>query len=197
MDTSNLQSDYRCFTTLRKRISGLFKDEANERTIFEFVELCTKSYAFDEEHKVSIRAKGVMRHVIKNHLTLDDHKRCLFASDTDDDIEDGQFDIELGVHASKLLVRDSARQVVERIHLDASSLAPPPQTPSSEQRAYEMYTPYRENVSIRSFKHQVYTVKTMKLSLNRTDDKRHILPDHVHTLTHGHYKIVLIFLKCK
>ncbi|KAF0746316.1 Uncharacterized protein FWK35_00016313 [Aphis craccivora] len=92
---------------------------ANGRTIFEFVTLRAKSYAFDVEHKVSIRAKGVMRHVIKNYLTLNDHKRCLFASDTDDDIEDGESDIELGVHASKLLAIDAARQVVERIHRDA------------------------------------------------------------------------------
>ena len=108
----------------------------------------------------------------------------MFGSDTDDDDDD----IELGVHASKLLARDSACQVVERIHRDASSLTPPP--PPSEQRPYEAYTPYRENVSIRSFKHQVYTVKTMKLSLNRRDDKRYVLPDRVHTLAHGHYKIV-------
>jgi len=96
MDTSNLPPDHRCFTTLRKRIPGLFKDEANGRTIFEFVALRAKSYAFVVvEHKVSIRAKGVMIHVIKNHLTLNDHKRCLFASDTND-IDDGESDIELG-----------------------------------------------------------------------------------------------------
>jgi hypothetical protein len=58
------------------------------------------------------------------------------------------------------------------------------------RRSYEPYTPYRENVSIRSFKHKIKTIKTMKLALNRSDDKRHVLPDRVHTLAHGHYKIV-------
>jgi len=46
-----------------------------------------------------------------------------------------------------------------------------------------------ENVSIRSFKHQLKTIKSSKLTYNSFDDKRVILEDRVHTLAHGHYRI--------
>jgi len=48
---------------------------------------------------------------------------------------------------------------------------------------------YTENVSIRSYQHQIKTVKTRKLTYNSSDDKRHILDDQIHTLAHGHYQI--------
>jgi len=46
-----------------------------------------------------------------------------------------------------------------------------------------------ENVSIRSFNHQLKTIKSNKLTYNNFDDKRVILEDRVHTLAHGHYRI--------
>ncbi|XP_025199347.1 uncharacterized protein LOC112597489 [Melanaphis sacchari] len=48
---------------------------------------------------------------------------------------------------------------------------------------------YKENVSIRSFKHKLKTIKTNKLTYNSFDDKRVILEDKIHTLAHGHYSI--------
>lgn len=48
---------------------------------------------------------------------------------------------------------------------------------------------YTDNVSIRSYKHQIMTIKTNKLTYNSHDDKRYILEDRIHTLAHGHYKI--------
>jgi len=47
----------------------------------------------------------------------------------------------------------------------------------------------RENVSIRSFKHKLMTIKTNKLTLNNFDDKRVVLEDKIHTLAHGHYSL--------
>lgn len=79
-----------------------------------------------------IKAKGVSKPVIKNHLTIDDHKRCLFGEEID---------------------------------------------------------PYRVMKSIRSYKHEVKTISTEKLALNRQDDKRYVLEDSIHTLAHGHYRI--------
>jgi len=48
---------------------------------------------------------------------------------------------------------------------------------------------YRENVSIRSFNHQLRTIKSNKLTFNSYDDKRVILEDKIHTLAHGHYSL--------
>lgn len=48
---------------------------------------------------------------------------------------------------------------------------------------------YKENVSIRSFKHKLMTIKTNKLTYNRYDNKRVVLEDKIHTLAHGHYSI--------
>ncbi|XP_050066055.1 uncharacterized protein LOC126555136 [Aphis gossypii] len=204
-DTSNLPPDHACYTSARKRIPGLFKDETGGRTMYEFVALRAKSYAYDIEHSTTIRAKGIRGHVIRNHLTFDDHKRCLFAADNDDDdddVESDERDDEFDAHMGKLIASSCARQVIACLHAAAAAAAaasttpstsyplPPPPPQPLTQQSYELYTPYRENVSIRSFKHQMKTIKTMKLTLNRSDDKRHVLPDRVHTLAHGHYKIV-------
>ncbi len=41
-------------------------------------------------------------------------------------------------------------------------------------------------VTIRAFKHQLFTIQQEKTSLTNTDDKRIILPDGVHTLPYGY-----------
>lgn len=140
MDTANLPSDHPCYVAGRKKTPGLFSDEVNGNVITEFCALRSKSYAFDiyagPEDRVGsekIKAKGIRGHVVKNHMTLEDHKKCLF----------GEVGLEL----------------------------------------------YKENVSIRSFKHQLVTLKTVKLTYNSYDDKRVVLEDKVHTLAHGHYSI--------
>lgn len=53
----------------------------------------------------------------------------------------------------------------------------------------EEYSAYREMKSFRSYKHNVFTISSIKLALNRYDDKRYVLPDQIHTLAHGHYRI--------
>ncbi len=190
MDTSNLPNDHKCYSTARKRIPGLFKNETNGRTVYEYVALRAKSYAYDVEQDVCIRAKGVMRHVIRNHLTFAEHKRCLFANDVDD-VESYECDDEFDGNVEKMIAVDSAMKAVAQIHRIASTPATSPPTavtPSpSHCYSYMPFTPYRENVSIRSFKHELRTIKTMKLVLNRADDKRYVLLDNIATLAHGHY----------
>jgi len=116
MDTANLPSDHPCYVATRKKEPGLFSDEVDANIITEFVALRAKSYAFNvyagSEDEVAngrvggekIKAKGIWSHVVKNHMTLGDHRKCLFD-------EEG---VEL----------------------------------------------YKENVSIRSFNHQLVTIKT-------------------------------------
>ncbi|KAL4152990.1 hypothetical protein QTP88_000823 [Uroleucon formosanum] len=50
-DTSNLPTDHKGYAGARKRIPGLFKDEAAGKTIYEFVALRAKSYAYDMEQE--------------------------------------------------------------------------------------------------------------------------------------------------
>lgn len=48
----------------------------------------------------------------------------------------------------------------------------------------------RKQYSIRSIKHDVYTISMQKVALNPFDDKRYIIkPDGIDTLAWGHYKI--------
>jgi len=49
------------------------------------------------------------------------------------------------------------------------------------------YTPNRRMTTFRSYNHEVYTISSEKLTLNRGDDKRFVMPDQIHTLAHGHY----------
>ncbi|XP_022183243.1 uncharacterized protein LOC111042849 [Myzus persicae] len=136
MDTSNLPRDHPCYVGTRARIPGLFKDETEGRVMSEFVALRAKSYSYKIAGWEAIVAKGIRGHVVRNHLTLDDHKRCLFENDNND--------------------------------------------------------AYRVNMSIRSFKHQVKTIKSLKKTLNRFDDKRVVSEDRIHTLAYGHYKLRMV-----
>ncbi|XP_022172740.1 uncharacterized protein LOC111035435 [Myzus persicae] len=149
MDTANLPRDHPCYIPDRKKVPGFFSDEMDGNIITEFCALRAKSYAYNiyagEEDAVrdkndkdkvggeKIKAKGIRQHVVKNHMTLEDHVKCLF----------GEVGLEL----------------------------------------------YKENVSIRSFKHQLMTIKSNKLTFNNFDDKRVVLDDKIHTLAHGHYSL--------
>ncbi|XP_022169813.1 uncharacterized protein LOC111033410 [Myzus persicae] len=99
----------------------------------EFCALRAKSYAYKLNGTEKIKAKGIRGHVVKNHMSFNDHKKCLF--------DDSDLDV------------------------------------------------YRQNVSIRSFKHQLKTIKSNKLTYNNFDDKRVILEDKIHTLAYGHYSL--------
>ncbi|KAL4103924.1 hypothetical protein QTP88_019241 [Uroleucon formosanum] len=142
MDTANLPRDHPCYIANRKKVPGFFSDETDGHTMTEFCALRAKSYAYkiigkdergDDKTHEKIKTRGIRGHVVKKHMTLEDHKKCLFGED--------------GVEV------------------------------------------YKENVSIRSFKHQIKTIKSNKLTYNSYDDKRVVLADKINTLAHGHYSI--------
>ena len=137
MDTANLSSNHPCYVADRKKSPGFFSDEVDGNVITEFCALRAKSYAYNiyageennKKDKVDrvggekIKAKGIQSRVVKDHMTLEDHRKNLFSED--------------GVEA------------------------------------------FRENVSIRSFNHQLITVNTKKLTYNSYDDKRVVLEDKI------------------
>jgi len=94
MDTANLPRDHICYVAERKKIPRLFSDETDGRTMYEFVALRAKSYAYIVESQTTIKAKGIRRHVLDNHFTFDQHKKCLFAAATLDD-NDSQDPLQL------------------------------------------------------------------------------------------------------
>ena len=61
----------------------------------EFIALCAKSYAYVLEGKTTIKSKEIRPHVVKNHLSIEDHKRCLMETGTEDnDVSDDSTDDE-------------------------------------------------------------------------------------------------------
>ncbi|KAE9521340.1 hypothetical protein AGLY_018262 [Aphis glycines] len=134
MDTSNLPTTHPYYIAERRKIPGFFSDETDGLIITEFCALRAKSYAYKINGEEKIKAKGIRGHVVKNHMSFDHHRQCLF----------GELDFE------------TCRQ---------------------------------QNVSIRSFRHQLVTLTTNKMTYNCFDDKRVMLEDNIHTYAHGHYKI--------
>ena len=69
-------------TGINKKVIGKFKDEAAGKQITHFVGLRPKLYSFKIEEKGEIRkAKGVKKNVIKNGLSFEDYKKCLFSEE--------------------------------------------------------------------------------------------------------------------
>ncbi|XP_050427704.1 uncharacterized protein LOC126837795 [Adelges cooleyi] len=179
LDTSNLPIDHPCYSVERKKVPGTFTDELAGLTMHEIIALRSKLYGFSKENVYkSLETEWSIRaYVTKKHMVLDDLKRCLFDDDSEDDMDIYGFNKA----EAKLTAHNCALKTLEYANYDLN-------TSSSTSYRYD-YTPYRENISIRSFKHKICTVKTMKLALNRNDDKRIVLCDRIHTLAIGHYKI--------
>jgi len=87
MDTANLPSDHSCYIAERKKEPRLFSDEVGSNIITEFCALRAKCYALkvyvgeEDDGKIGgekIKAKGIRARVVKNHMTLKDHRKCLF-----------------------------------------------------------------------------------------------------------------------
>jgi len=214
MDTSNLPQDHPCYVGSRARVPGLFKDETEGRVMSEFIALRAKSYSYKIGGREAIVAKGIRGHVVRNHLTFEDHKRCLFEiddDDDDDDVNDGDKnkvnevyndddydddddddfggdgdDVEWKDREMKRRALSGFQSIIKVIHQNATTTI---DDSTIQLPPYTPYTPYRVNMSIRSFKHQVKTIKSLKMSLNRFDDKRVVGEDRIHTLAYGHYKL--------
>ena len=79
-DTSEYPKDHPSGieTGVNKKVIGMFKGEAAEKQIEEFVGLRSKLYSYriaGEEHK---KCQGVKKNVVKKTIRHDDYKACLF-----------------------------------------------------------------------------------------------------------------------
>ena len=80
-DTSDYPSNHPSGipTGCNKKVLGMFKDEAGGKIIDEFVGLRAKLYSYKMfEGKESKKCKGVKSLVVKNSITHEDYKNCLF-----------------------------------------------------------------------------------------------------------------------
>ena len=62
-----------------KKVLGMMKDETAGDEILEFVGLRAKLYAY-RTLKEEKKCKGIRKYVIKQSITFDDYKQCLFSS---------------------------------------------------------------------------------------------------------------------
>ena len=80
-DTSNFPKVHSSgiSTGLNKKVIGLFKDECGGQIMQEFVGLRAKLYSYKmHEGKEEKRCKGIKQSVVKNEITFEDYKDCLF-----------------------------------------------------------------------------------------------------------------------
>ena len=80
-DTSNYPKNHPSgiLTGVNKNVIGMFKDEAAGKQIAEFVGLRAKLYSYKvEESYEEKKCKGVKKAVIKNTISFNDYKNCLF-----------------------------------------------------------------------------------------------------------------------
>ena len=77
-DFSNLAESHILHDQKNAKVLGKFKDECSGNQIIEFVSLKAKMYSVLTEKDNIKRAKGVSKSVVKNNLTHDEYKQCLF-----------------------------------------------------------------------------------------------------------------------
>lgn len=61
-----------------KAVLGLFKDELGGKNMTEFVALRAKVYALHVEGRDVKRSKGVKKNVVRDQISLEDYRDCLF-----------------------------------------------------------------------------------------------------------------------
>ena len=80
-DTSNYDKDHPSglYSGKNKKVIGYCKDECGGKFIIEFVGPKPKSYSYEtSDRKVEKKCKGVKKYVVRNHITHEDYKECLF-----------------------------------------------------------------------------------------------------------------------
>ena len=81
-DTSNFPKNHPSGIPagINKKVPRMMKDECGGKVISEFVGLRAKLYAYkmDRDSEEAKRCKGIKKAVIKNEISFEDYKHCLF-----------------------------------------------------------------------------------------------------------------------
>src|SRR5271167_4813269 len=81
-DTSDYPKDHPSGikTGVNKKVIGMFKDEASDKQIEEFVGLRAKLYSYKmfDDGKENKKCKGIKKNVVKKSIIHEDYKDCLF-----------------------------------------------------------------------------------------------------------------------
>ncbi|GFY22225.1 uncharacterized protein TNCV_3298681 [Trichonephila clavipes] len=79
-DTSDYQENNRYgMPRVNKKVLGKMKDENAGKILEEFVGLRSKMYACKTETDLIKKSKGVKKCVVKNRISFEDYKNCLFS----------------------------------------------------------------------------------------------------------------------
>ena len=65
-------------TGINKKVTAMMKDECGGRIIIEFIGLRSKLYSILMEDDLIKKCKGIKKNVIKDEITFEDYKNCLF-----------------------------------------------------------------------------------------------------------------------
>ena len=76
-DTSNYPADHPLFSNTNKKVIGKYKDELGGKQMTEFIGIRPKMYSYIGEDSGK-RAKGVKKSVLKQTITHEDYRSCLF-----------------------------------------------------------------------------------------------------------------------
>lgn len=78
-DTSNYPPNHGGIRRrVNKKIIGMMKDETAGKEVTKFIGLRAKLYAYEADHHVQKRCKGIKKSVIQGKITLRDYEECLF-----------------------------------------------------------------------------------------------------------------------
>ncbi|CAH0382338.1 unnamed protein product [Bemisia tabaci] len=78
-DTSDYPKNHPAYSEKNKKVIGKFKEEYNAVPVKTFVGLRAKMYAIESIDDEKKRAKGIKKSVVKNEITIQDYKDCLFS----------------------------------------------------------------------------------------------------------------------
>lgn len=78
MDTLNFPKNHPCYSIECKKEPGRFSDVTGSKPIWEHVALRSNSYGYSLVGEEHIKAKGITNQTVKKHMTLENHKICLF-----------------------------------------------------------------------------------------------------------------------